>query len=56
MQVEPVRSLKPIKREAAVSQKIPKELWRMVDSLYNHGLDAPNIFLDTDQVILIWIE
>ncbi|KAF0685523.1 hypothetical protein As57867_022536, partial [Aphanomyces stellatus] len=49
VQVEPVRSLKPIKREAAVSQKIPKELWRMVDALYTHGLDAPAIFLDTDQ-------
>ncbi|RHY26740.1 hypothetical protein DYB32_007335 [Aphanomyces invadans] len=50
VQVEPVRSVKSIKREAAVSQKIPKELWRMVDALYTHGLDAPNIFLDTDQV------
>ncbi|ETW04415.1 hypothetical protein H310_04696 [Aphanomyces invadans] len=49
VQVEPVRSVKSIKREAAVSQKIPKELWRMVDALYTHGLDAPNIFLDTDQ-------
>ncbi|ETV82631.1 hypothetical protein, variant [Aphanomyces astaci] len=46
--VEPIRHAGAVKREAAVVQKIPKELWRMVDALYTHGLDAPNIFVDTD--------
>lgn len=26
-------------------QKIPKELWRMVNDLYQHSLDAPNLFV-----------
>ncbi|CAK4731609.1 unnamed protein product [Aphanomyces euteiches] len=49
VQTEPVRNQTPVPREAAVSQKIPKELWRMVDALYSQGLSAPNIFLDTDE-------
>ncbi|RHY51485.1 hypothetical protein DYB30_010473, partial [Aphanomyces astaci] len=46
--LSPIRHAGAVKREAAVVQKIPKELWRMVDALYTHGLDAPNIFVDTD--------
>ncbi|OQR85018.1 inositol polyphosphate 5-phosphatase [Achlya hypogyna] len=47
VRLEPVRKAAPIKRDVASVQKIPKELWRMVDALYVHGLRTPHLFLDT---------
>ncbi|EQC25891.1 hypothetical protein SDRG_16263 [Saprolegnia diclina VS20] len=45
VRLEPVRKQVAIKRDVTSVQKIPKELWRMVDDLFTHGLRTPELFL-----------